>query len=248
MKNFKSVFFLLFIIGCGSFSAVFSEAKINQSRLSGFEDLLVQHVMKCIENAERGISSLSQEALAVEGMSSHKVRHLLNNLCAFPEINYLEIGVWQGSTWIASLYNNSSTINAAVAIDNWSEFGGPKEEFLKNCNTFLKSSSYKIIENDCFQLDLSEFTFPINLYFYDGNHTELSQEKAFTYYDPIFDDLLIAVVDDWNFAGVSEGTRRAFSSLNYEILFEVILPSFCINDKDNWWNGLYVSVIRKKIL
>ena len=57
-----------------------------------------------IENAEKGISHLNKGALMVDGMSSTKSRHLLNNLCAFPEAVYFEIGSWKGSTIIAASF------------------------------------------------------------------------------------------------------------------------------------------------
>ncbi len=209
------------------------------------EERLIQHVQQSIANAEQGISSLSKEALSLDGMSSTKVRHLLNNLCSLPETNYLEIGTWKGSTWIAALYNNSSNISSAIAIDNWSQFKGPKDQFVTNCNTFLKDTKYQLIEQDCFQIDLTLFSNPINLYFYDGDHTTLAQEKAFTYFNGIFDNIFIAVIDDWNFVGVPEGTYAAFAQLDYTILFETTLPARWVNDCDNWWNGIHIAVIRK---
>jgi hypothetical protein len=102
-----------------------------------------------------------------------------------------------------------------------------------------------LIEQDCFQIDLTLFSNPINLYFYDGDHTTLAQEKAFTYFNGIFDNIFIAVIDDWNFVGVPEGTYAAFAQLDYTILFETTLPARCVNDCDNWWNGIHIAVIRK---
>lgn len=218
--------------------------KLNYT-LTAYEQHLIQHVQKSIENAEQGVSLLSEEVLSLEGMSSAKVRHLLNNLCSLPERNYLEIGTWQGSTWIAALYNNSLAISSAIAIDNWSQFNGPKNQFTINCNLFLKNREYKFIEDHCFQVDLNSFSNPVNLYFYDGDHSMLSQKQAFTYFDRIFDNTFIAVVDDWNFVEVPAGTYAAFAELNYTILFETILPARWNCDHDNWWNGIYIAIIRK---
>src|SRR5579872_3190335 len=57
-------------------------------------DILINHVQKSIKNAERGISKLSKDVLGIDGLSSSKVRHFLNNICSIPGTNYLEIGVW----------------------------------------------------------------------------------------------------------------------------------------------------------
>ncbi len=140
------------------------------------QDRLIAHVQTSIANGQQMISKLNQEALAIDGMSSPKVRHFLNNLCSLPEANYLEIGCWKGSTLVASLFGNQSSISSAVAIDNWSDFGGPKEEFDSNCQIFLSSYPCKFYEEDCFQIaPCSLCNNPINIYFYDVDHTSLAQ-------------------------------------------------------------------------
>jgi hypothetical protein len=223
------------------------------TKLFGFdltdrEQALVSHVRESIEKAQKGESKLDDKILKIEGMSSAKNRHLLNRLCSWPNTRYLEIGCWKGSTWISALYKNEAAVSSAIAIDNWAEFDGPQEAFEKNCRKFLGSFPYRFYSIDCFDFDLSHFTHPVNLYFYDGNHSALSQELAFTYFDPILDDLFIAVVDDWNWDEVQRGTRAAFQKLNYQILFQTALPAKKEGaDRLNWWNGLYVAVIRKDI-
>lgn len=210
---------------------------------------LVEHVKKSIENAEKGNSKLSKEVLNLSGMSSAKVRHFLNNLCSAPNIRYLEIGCWKGSTLISALYGNYGSIKDAVAIDNWSKFGGPKELFLQNCKKFIPMFPLRFYEIDSFEVDTKAvFPLPINVYFYDGDHSALSQELALTYYNEILDDVFVVIIDDWNRKAVQSGTREAFKKLNYEILYKVALPSFRSNDQENWWNGIFVAVVRKQKL
>lgn len=86
---------------------------------------LIRHVEKSIILASLGISKLNIDIYYIEGMSSPKNRRLLNLLCERPNTNYLEIGMWRGSTLISALYNNEKTVNKAVAIDNFSEFDQP---------------------------------------------------------------------------------------------------------------------------
>lgn len=215
---------------------------VNEAR----EIALIAHVKHSIENAKQGLSKLNPKILKIKGMSSCKVRHFLNNLCQLPGSRYMEIGVWKGSTWISALYGNSQSVVEAIAIENWSEFGGPKDTFLHNCRRFLPDVAYNYVCADSFTLNKEPlFSSPINIYFYDGEHTELSQELALTYYTEILDDLFILVVDDWNFEKVQKGTFNALSKLQYKVLFSEALPSSHINDKKNWWNGLFVAVIRK---
>lgn len=213
--------------------------------LSEREKNLISHLQNCVRYSFFEVSSLSKTtAYDIEGMSCAKVRHLLNNLCTLPNTRYLEIGTWKGSTFVAALVNNQSTIEYAVGIDDWSEFGGPRAEFENNLNTFLPSHSYhyEIYSQDCFAFQPSAtIKAPINIYLYDGNHSAISQEKAFTHYNDVLDDVFIALVDDWNEESVKEGTFNAFNKLNYEVLFEVALPG----PYTLWWNGLYAAVVRK---
>lgn len=208
-------------------------------------DFLINHVKQSIEKAESQISKLDTEILQINGMSSPKVRHLLNNLCALKDCTYLEIGPHQGSTYISALYKNN-LMRDAIAIDNWSEYGNHKETLLSNIAKFLTGSHVRYFDVDAFDLNKSQiFKYPINIYFYDGNPSIESQEKAFTYYNDLFAPIFIAVVDDWNAEDIKMGTRQAFEKLNYKILYQIALPARDNGDLENWWNGLYVAVIAK---
>lgn len=209
---------------------------------------LIEHVKQSIHNAELGISKLTEEILNLEGMSSDKVRHFLNNICSLNGGKYLEIGVWKGSTFISALYNNN--LSDAIAIDNWSLFAGPKETFINNVTNFLPTIASTFYESDCFKFNLDYIKNKINIYFYDGGHTQKEQELAFTYYNDIFENTFIAIVDDYNWKEVQDGTQEAFRKLNYKILYEQYLPSPfnplpTQRNTTMWWNGLYVAVISK---
>ena len=207
---------------------------------------LIEHVKRSIKNAEVGKSNLTKEVLHLSGLSSSKVRHLLNNLCTLPNSYYLEIGVYQGSTFISALYNNTNTLIDAIAIDNWSEFGFQKNIFLKNCTEFIKNEPFKFFEINSFEANVLEiFDNPITIYFYDGEHSVEAQKKAFTYYNTVFANTFIAVVDDWNWQQVRTGTQQAFKELGYKVLYEKELPASYVGDLENWWNGVYIAVIQK---
>lgn len=208
--------------------------------------VLIDHVQKSIQNAYQGCSKLSNNILKIEGMSSSKVRHFLNNLCSLPETSYLEVGVWKGSTFVSALYQNEGTIKNAIAIDNWSEFEKARDAFLVNTSKFLSRNVFNVYEQDAFTVPLNAFVEPINIYFYDGNHSVESQCKAFTHFDAVLADTFIAIVDDWMWPQVQEGTRQAFAALGYTVLFEKeLLSALTGSDTENWWNGLYVAVIQK---
>jgi hypothetical protein len=211
------------------------------------EHPLVTHVVQCVEKAERRISKLDRKQLQIDGLSGLKEKFLLNNLCSLPDASYLEIGLWKGGTLIASTYKNEDNLRQIIAIDNWSELGGPREEFYKNLYRHMQRCFpvLKIIENDCFTIDKQEvFSLPVNIFFYDGNHTAESQANAFLFFDSIFSDTFIAVVDDWNWDSVREGTLLAFEKLGYNILYQREI--FTTDPNDAYWHtGVYVAVIQK---
>jgi hypothetical protein len=210
-------------------------------------DMLINHVKASIGNAYNHTSKLIPNVLSLEGMSSSKVRHLLNNLCTLPGAGYLEIGAGPGSTFIAALYKNTNILFEAIAIDNWSEYGYSRDTFIAKTQHHLPYKSFKLYEQDSFKVDIKNlFSKSVDIYFYDGNHTAESHCKAFTYYNSVFSDAFIAVINNWNYDVVRAGTQQAFTELGYTILYGAALPAQCAEDRENWWNGLYVAVIQKK--
>lgn len=237
----------LFSLKTSSPTAVFLEVDAytfeKDDNLSDREILMIQHVKKSMEHAWLGFSHILESIQRqIEGRSNTRIRHLLSNLCSIPNTRYLEIGTWKGGTFIAALCNNQETIDYAVGIDNWSD--GGREDFERNCTTFLPRTryNYEFYSEDCFAIDPNRIIkMPINVFFYSGDRSIGAQEKAFTYYNDVLDDVFIAVIDGWNFESVRSGTINAMNKLDYEVLFEVALPGH----KVLWWEGLYVAVIRK---
>src|SRR5688572_19504540 len=87
--------------------------------------MIIPYLNQCIENAERGESRLNPEILKINGMSSPKIRHLINNICSYPDFKrYLEVGTWRGST-LLSAANGNKNIELAVGIDDFSQFVEP---------------------------------------------------------------------------------------------------------------------------
>lgn len=214
--------------------------------LTSREESLILHVLESLKQADNYQSKIPKEVYSLEGMSGWKVRHFLNNVCSLPKTVYLEIGTWKGSTLIPALYKNEASVIDAVAIDNWSEFGGPREEFYQNIKTFLPNAPLRAFDSDSFSFPVEEvFDKKVNVYFYDGHHSAYNQERAFTYYDSILDDVFIAIIDDWNWSHVQDGTFSAFRKLNYVVLYEKELLTNANGDGYGWWNGIYVAVIRK---
>ena len=98
---------------------------------------MVNSVKESILLAESETSQLHRDVLTLRGMSSDKVRHFLNNIVGkTKDARYLEIGAWKGSTFISAIYKNNFT--KAVAVDNFSEFGGDWYESVSEKGEFTK--------------------------------------------------------------------------------------------------------------
>jgi hypothetical protein len=154
----------------------------------------------------------------------------------------MEVGCYKGSTLISAGYDNQINL---IGVDNWSEFDGPEQEFQTNIQRWIPSNNLSFFNQNAFSMDLNDIPGKIGIYFYDGSHDVESQVRAFQFFDGIFEPVFIAIVDDWNMASAKIGTLKAFDVLKYDILAKWELPASFNGDTANWWNGLFIAVVRK---
>ena len=200
------------------------------------------------QNAENNISKITNDIINMEGMSGIKTRHFYNNLLNAEDARYLEIGTWKGSSVCSAMCGNKAKV---ICIDNWSEFGGPKSEFLVNFEKFKGENEATFIENDCYKVDVSILP-KFNIYMYDGNHSNESHYKALLHYYNCLDNVFIFIVDDWNWKDVRYGTINSIKKLNLKVLYEKEVRLTWDNSvtpepdlSNNWWNGIYVAILQK---
>lgn len=208
----------------------------------------IEHIKKSFNNAELLQSALIPDILTMGGMTGTKTRHFYNNLLQLSNARYLEIGTWKGSSVCSAMYQNSALV---VCIDNWSEFGGPKNEFLDYFHKYTGNNNATYIEKDCFQVDVSQLP-KFNIYMYDGNHSYDSHYSALLHYYDCLDDIFIFIVDDWNWKDVRKGTIDSINKLNLTVLYENEIRLTFDNSvtpeptlSTTWWNGIYVVVLKK---
>ena len=187
----------------------------------------------------------------MDGMSGKKYRYLINNLIATtPDCRYLEIGSWKGSTACSAIYNNELK---ATCIDNWSEFGGPKQEFLNNINQAKNDKvEFNFIEQDFRRVDYSSIG-KYNVYMFDGPHLEQDQYDGVYMVQEALDDVYTLIVDDFNQPEVQRGTLRAIEDLGHTIVAQIMVatlqegynPKLCYQYSD-WHNGYFIGVVKKQ--
>lgn len=210
---------------------------------------LIKHIDTAIEKAEDSKSKCPHSVLYdIHGMSSYKTRAFMNNLANIPGGTYLEIGSWKGSTFISSCYDNQ--LGLAISIEDWSQPHGQenfKDDFYNNMLTYADHMpSLRIIDESCWAVNPAEIG-PVDLYFYDGDHSEASQARALTHFKDCITEDTIVIVDDWDFVSdtvgrtVEPGTRRGIEEAGFEILHEKIIPT-----GNDWWFGFGIFILKRK--
>lgn len=187
----------------------------------------------------------------IEGMSGWSYRSLVNHMMScLPAARYLEVGSWKGSTACSAAFGNSLH---ALCIDDWSQFGGPKTEFLENMHRFASSTaSWALLEQDFRQVDFTQLG-SFDAYLFDGPHLRRDHYAGITRAQPALAPQHILIVDDWNWADVRLGTLHAVRSLG-------VLVDACIEIRttlneahgqphgrtSEWHNGCFVAVVEKR--
>ena len=201
-----------------------------------------------IENADQLKSNLPNEQYEVPALTSLRIRHLLNNIGKLGT-KYLEVGVHKGGTFTASVAGNTN-LKEITAIDS---FESDKDNEDKAMPQFISwAEKFKPLESnftthvsDSFKVNLKVLPSDIDIYLYDGDHSEESQRKALTYYKDNLADEFIFLCDDFDWDEVQQGTRKGIEDAGYEVLFEQYMASKGSHDNDSWWNGFYVALLKK---
>jgi hypothetical protein len=208
----------------------------------------IKHVAECV--AQSGIPKIN---IRIPGLTSSRVQTLLN-LLAKGVGSYLEIGSAQGATAAAVLKDNNLT---AYFVDNWKQATQPArtdlkrlptdysaEKFAANIEPYADMSVVNIFDMDMLGVNLNRINPPVQMMFYDGPHDAESIEQVMQYYYPVLADEVIVIFDDANWDGVVDGANSAFEKIGVRVPYKKLI----LNSQESareWWNGLYITVIRK---
>lgn len=212
-------------------------------------DTIIEHVKASICNAYANVSKCTPEIIAMEGMSGSRTRHLYNNICSIPDTIYLEVGTWKGSSFISAMFRNESAYG--FCVDNWCEFGGPREECISSFSHYLNIENMTVLDMDCWNVNAEHLKHkPITVYLYDGAHTYHDQKRAITHFAPFLSDIAIIMVDDWtcDWVDVKRGTMDGIAEAGLHVLYSNEIPKTTENyhqGGDSFWNGCGVFVVSK---
>ena len=191
-------------------------------------------------NAMEGKSLLTDEVLAIEGMSDARMRHLLNNIGQRVK-TYLEVGCYHGSTLVSAAFQNEHL--TAIGIDNFSEQferwnvgGTPRQQLGVNLQKFVPHAIF--MEADFSDVDVSDLP-KLDCYLYDGVHHSDMQCRGIVHFAPAFADNCLVLVDDWKGEPVREGTLRGLEQISKTWQ---VSSSFALWDT---WNGLGAFILKR---
>lgn len=213
---------------------------------------LAAHTRRAFDRALVGDSKLDSDVLSMRGMSGRRYRMFVNALIEhLPAPRYLEIGSWAGSTLCSAISGNEVD---AMAIDNWSQFGGPATEFFTHLARHKGAASVSFLERDFRQVHYDGLG-PFNVYMFDGPHEFHDQYDGITLVQPALAPRYIQVVDDWNMPSVRGGTMKAIADLGLRVDMMVEIRT-SLNDQhappphgehSDWHNGYFFAVLSRPV-
>lgn len=213
-------------------------------------------LFRCLDGVLRGENRLPQSIREIDGMSGQRYRALINLIVSdTPNASYLEIGSWAGSTATAALCGNRAR---AVCVDNWSEFGGPRDAFLANIDRVRSAEiDFEFVEADFRAVKYDRFH-PVNVFLFDGPHSEADQYDGTTLPQPALDDTFTLIVDDWNWRQVRIGTFEGLLASQCRIVASVEVRTMRssvhtdhpteFGKSSDWHNGYFVAVVKKSAI
>jgi hypothetical protein len=210
----------------------------------------VENIKAALALAMAGSSKLDERIVTLPGMSGRRYRMFINHLVSSTaDARYMEVGSWTGSTLCSAINGNAVR---ATAIDNWSQFGGPKDKFMENLERFRTPKAYvNFIEMDFRKVSFEDLG-PFNIYLFDGPHSAQDQYDGLKLALPALDDLFVLIVDDWNWPNVRAGTSEAVLKCGLNTHYSVELRT-TLDDShaqvhaqnSDWHNGYFIAVLSK---
>ena len=194
-----------------------------------------------IKNKKKSDLILKKELLKIDSMSTFAIGYVINKICQElnDNENYVNIGVWKGFSMIAGMLNTNCNV---YGNDNFSQFDGPKKEFVRKFNSLKNEEKHFFYECDYkdFFKDFEKLKKSISFYYYDGEHSYKNQFENLIIAKEYFKSGTIILVDDINFQEVESGTKDFISKYPNE--YKIIKDIKTANNHchPSYWNGLFL--------
>lgn len=176
--------------------------------------------------------------LAMPRMSTFAVAAIINRAVELMPADqaFVNVGVWHGFSLLAGMAGHGG--KRCVGVDNFSEFGGPRDAFLARW-TAAKSPLHEFHDMDYRDYFAQVHRGTIGCYIYDGDHAYEHQLKGLEVAEPFFAPGCVILVDDTNTDGPARATRDFMAARpgRYRLLFD---RRTACNGHPTLWNGLMV--------
>jgi hypothetical protein len=149
---------------------------------------------------------------------------------------FVNVGIWHGFTFLSGIVHNPQ--KTAIGIDNFSQFGGPRDAFLCRFNHY-KSNKHIFHEMDCFEYFQKFHRETIGLYVYDADHSYESQLKGLQIAEPFFGPGCLILIDDTNIQSVRKAVISFITTSHH--VYRVLLDEPTKNNyHPTFWNGIMI--------
>lgn len=189
------------------------------------------------------LSSRFKHLQSVPRMSTFAIFAIINHLVSSMPYNlsYVNVGVWHGFSLLSGMVGNPN--KKCIGIDNFSQFGGPREEFMSRFNN-LQTNVHEFYDMD-YKLYFSSIEdgtkqpLSIGLYFYDGAHDYSSQLNGLYLADKYILSGGYILVDDTNWPDPYNATLDFLKGTNgsYQLILD---QKTAYNGHPTYWNGLMI--------
>ncbi len=184
------------------------------------------------------LKSHSEIITRIPRMSTLSIGALINHAVSemSPDRMFLNIGIWHGFTLISGILNNPD--KPAMGVDNFSQFGGPKDSFTQIFQE-VRSSMHQFVDMDFRDYFFNKHKGEIGVYVYDGPHTRKDQLDALELADGFLAEGSVVFIDDTNWEDSRSATLEFVESHgnSYRIILDIRTGS---NAHPTFWNGLMV--------
>lgn len=149
---------------------------------------------------------------------------------------FVNVGVWHGFTLLAAMAGNDE--RTCVGVDNFSEFGGPRDQFLERFHE-RRSRAHRFHDQDYEDFFAAGLAEPLGVYLYDGEHSFENQYRGLLVADPFYADDAVVIVDDTNLDRARDATLKfaSDSRLDWSVVFDRRTAG---RKHPTLWNGLMI--------
>lgn len=208
-----------------------------------------EKILECIRNSENGVLSDAPNQ-TVEGFAGDKLTGLIQRTAKLINEDYIEVGVWRGSSLLNTAYANPDI--HCYGIDNYSQVdpNGTNKSIVIETAEKLGVTNYTLVDKD-FEIALLEQPKGIGIYFIDGPHDYRSQLLCLAYAPRFLTKGGVIFVDDANYPHVRQATADFLNMFpEYKLVFEAYTSSHPDNMDDQtiasarkgYWDGVNMIV------